>query len=176
MTHLYASDFPWCLEPLLPSAVNLRRFRSNLLVNCSPDELQAVANELAKLCAPPVQMCFMPGWLDLPANFAGTLFLTRIEEMTIDQQSRCSIGGQRCIRRSRSYPLRHADRQARERRPFLEGLFYGSTSSRSTPGGRGLRAPFRISKSGVPGLRIRVARRVSRNALLMRLDIGSIYS
>ena len=86
MTNLYASDFPWCLESLLPSAVNLRGFRPNLLVNCSPHELHSVANELARLCAPPVQMCSMPGWLDLPPGFSGTLFLTRIEEMTVDQQ------------------------------------------------------------------------------------------
>jgi transcriptional regulator of aromatic amino acid metabolism len=86
VTNLYASDFPWCLETLLPHGVNLRGNRSNLLVNCSFHELHTVANELARLCARPVQMCSMPGWLDLPLNFSGTLVLARIEELTLDQQ------------------------------------------------------------------------------------------
>ena len=86
MPNLYASDFPWCLETLLPYGVNLRGNRSNLLINCSFHELHTVASDLARLCARPFQMCSLPGWLDLPLDFTGTLLLTRIEELNIDQQ------------------------------------------------------------------------------------------
>ena len=86
MTNLYASDFPWCLEPLLLRSVTAQGSRPNLLVNCSIGELHHVTSELARWCAPPVLMCSMPGWLDLPYNYTGTLLLTQVEEMSLDQQ------------------------------------------------------------------------------------------
>ena len=125
MTHLYASDFPWCLESLLPSTLNLRGFRPNLLVNCSLDELQHVASELVPLCAPPVQMCFMPGWLELPPKFTGTLFLARIEEMSVDQQI-ALFDWMTAVHPNAqviSLATTRIDTLVREDR-FLEGLFY----------------------------------------------------
>ena len=86
MTNLYASDFPWCLEPTFLRSVTLRGLRPNLLVNCSGGELYQVTSELMRWCAPPVVMCEMPGWLDFPPDKEGTLLLTRIEEMSLDQQ------------------------------------------------------------------------------------------
>ena len=86
MTNLYASDFPWCLEPLFMTSVTLHGRRPNLLVNCAATEVYQVASELVRWCATPVVMCGMPGWLDLPPEHEGTLLITRVEEMTVDQQ------------------------------------------------------------------------------------------
>lgn len=125
MTNLYASDFPWCLEPLLPHAVNLRGNRSNLLVNCSFHELHTVANDLARLCARPFQMCSLPGWLDLPLDFAGTLLLTRIEELNLDQQIALFdwIGAAGVKAQVISIATMRLDHLVKTGR-FLEGLFY----------------------------------------------------
>ena len=125
MTNLYASEFPWCLESLLPHAISLRGSRSNLLVNCSPYELHSVANELARLCARPVQMCSMPGWLDLPPHFTGTLFLTRIEEMSLDQQIALFdwLTETHAHAQVVSIATTRIDHLVKDGR-FLEGLFY----------------------------------------------------
>lgn len=85
MSNLHAAEFPWCLEPLLMRSVTLKGVRPNFLVDCLPSELDRVTNELLKWCGPSVQLCSMPGWLDLSLN-EGTLVLTRIEEMSIVQQ------------------------------------------------------------------------------------------
>jgi transcriptional regulator of acetoin/glycerol metabolism len=74
------------VEELLPGSLHLRGFRPNLLVNCSLDELRHVTDELVSFCAPPVRIWFMPGRLELPPRFAGTMVLARIEEMSLDQQ------------------------------------------------------------------------------------------
>ena len=86
MTKLYASDVPWCLEPLLLKNATLRGRRPNLLINCAPEDAERVSADLAGWCVGPVTRCSMPGWLDVPSDLAGTVLLTRIEEMTLDQQ------------------------------------------------------------------------------------------
>ena len=86
MTTLYASDAPWCLEPLLLKNVTLRGRRPNLLINCAHEDADRVSRDLAQWCAPPVSSCVMPGWLDVPSDMSGTLVVTRIEELTLDQQ------------------------------------------------------------------------------------------
>jgi transcriptional regulator of acetoin/glycerol metabolism len=86
VTRLYASDVPWCLEPLLLKDVTLGGKRPNLLINCALDDAERVARDLAQWCAQPVSKCSMPGWIDVPTDASGTLLVTRIEEMTLDQQ------------------------------------------------------------------------------------------
>jgi DNA-binding NtrC family response regulator len=41
---------------------------------------------MVPFCAPPVQICFLPGILKLAPRFAGTMLLTRVEAMAVDQQ------------------------------------------------------------------------------------------
>jgi transcriptional regulator of acetoin/glycerol metabolism len=124
VTNLYASDFPWCLEPLLLRNVTAHGRRHNLLVNCSPADFQHVAADLTALCAAPVVRCSMPGWLDLPLDFAGTLLLTRIEEMTIDQQI-ALFDWMTVSPRTQvvSLATTRIDQLVKDGR-FLEGLFY----------------------------------------------------
>ncbi len=125
MTNLNASDFPWCLGPLLLKSATPRGPRHNLLVNCAPADFQRVAADLAAWCAPTVLRCSMPGWLELPQDFAGTLLLTRIEEMTIDQQialfdwMTAARPGTQVV----SVATTRVDQLVRDGR-FLEGLFY----------------------------------------------------
>ena len=86
MSNLYAAEFPWCLEPLLVRSLTLSGVRPNCLVNCFSSDVEEVTCELLKWCGPSVRLCAMPGRLELPSNYEGTLVLTRIEEMSLDQQ------------------------------------------------------------------------------------------
>jgi transcriptional regulator of acetoin/glycerol metabolism len=125
VTHPYALDFLWSVDQLLPSTINLRGFRPNLLVNCSIDELQHVASELVPLCAPPVQICFLPGILKLAPRLAGTMLLTRVEGMTVDQQIALFdwLSDVHPNVQVVSVATSRIDTMVREGR-FLEGLFY----------------------------------------------------
>ena len=125
VTNLYASDFSWCLEPLLLKNVTVSGPRHNLLINCSPTDLQHVAGDLAAWCAPPVAWYSLPGWLDLPRDFSGTLLLTRIEEMTIHQQIALYDWMTDSQPRAQvvSLATMRLDQLVRRGR-FLEGLFY----------------------------------------------------
>jgi len=67
----------------------------------------------------------MPGWLDVPSDPSGTLLLTRVEEMTLDQQ--ISLFDWMTVTRQRtqivSIATMRLDQLVRAGR-FLEGLFY----------------------------------------------------
>jgi len=125
VTNLYASDLPWCLDPLVLTSMNLRGSRPNVLVNCADGDLHRVASELARWCGPRVVLSSMPGWLDLPTHADDTLLLTRIEEMSLDQQ----IGLYDWMTAARppvqvvSVATTRVDQLVRSGR-FLEGLFY----------------------------------------------------
>lgn len=126
MTNLYASEFPWCLEPLLLRSLTLRGSRPNLLVSCALGDVDYVAKELAKWCASPVRTSTLPGWLDLPGrDFSGTLLLTRIEEMSLDQQVALFDWMTAAHDRVQvvSVATTRVDALAMDGR-FLEGLFY----------------------------------------------------
>lgn len=125
MTNLYASDYPWCLEPLFMRSLNQRGRRPNLLVNCATSEVYQVASELMRWCAPPVLMCGMPGWLDLPSEPGGTLLLTKIEEMTLDQQIALFDWTTKTHPNVQvvSVATTRLDKLVKDGR-FLEGLFY----------------------------------------------------
>ncbi len=124
MTNLYAPDRPSCLDPLLLASLNLRGSRPNVLVNCADSDVHRVANELMRWCGPRVVMCSMPGWLDVPTE-GDSLILTRIEEMSLDQQAALHDW------MTASHPPIHVvsvattriDHLVRSGR-FLEGLFY----------------------------------------------------
>lgn len=65
----------------LPSSAH-----SNLLVYCAVAELHETARELEEWCGPVVHACALPGPLDLPRPHAGSVLLTRVEELSPDQQ------------------------------------------------------------------------------------------
>lgn len=124
MNNVYASDLPSCLDPLLLASLNLHGSRPNLLVNCAEGDVHRVARELVRWCGPRVLMCNMPGWLDVPTE-GDALLLTRIEEMSLDQQISLHDW------MTASHPPIHVvsvattriDHLVRTGR-FLEGLFY----------------------------------------------------
>jgi transcriptional regulator of aromatic amino acid metabolism len=104
----------------LPSSV-----RSNLLVNCSEDDLPRIFRELERWCSPAVHACVLPGCLELPDRYAGTLLLTRVEEMSPDQQVALYDWMTRMHATARvvSVATKPLDRLVRQGR-FLEDLFY----------------------------------------------------
>ena len=124
MINLYSSDLPSCIDPLLLASLNLRGSRPNVLVNCAESALHRVANELARWCGPRVLWCSMPGWLDLPTD-GDTLLLTRIEEMSPDQQ--IALHDWMTVARPRiqvvSVATTRIDQLVKNGR-FLEDLFY----------------------------------------------------
>lgn len=124
MTNLYASDVPWCLEPLLLQDVPLSGLRPNLLINCSPADSERVAADLAAWCAPPVLRCSMPGPLDLPSTPPGTLVLTGIETMALDQQLALFDWMTTTQPRTQIVSVVTRRRPARPQRHFLEALFH----------------------------------------------------
>jgi transcriptional regulator of acetoin/glycerol metabolism len=142
--NLYASDLPSCLDPLLLASLNLRGSRPNLLVNCSESDVHRVASELVRWCGPRVLMCSLPGWLDVPTE-GDTLLLTRIEEMSRDQQTALHDW------MTASHPPIHVvsvattriDHLVRSGR-FLEGLFYRLNIVQLDARGEGPAAPARI--------------------------------
>jgi transcriptional regulator of acetoin/glycerol metabolism len=125
VTNLYAAEFPWCLEPLFLQSMSLRGSGPNLLINCSGGEVHKVAREVKSWCDSPVRTCSMPGRLDLPSDFSGTLILTHIEEMSLEQQM--ALFDWLTVVHSRvrvvSIATTRIDSFVRDGR-FLEGLFY----------------------------------------------------
>jgi DNA-binding NtrC family response regulator len=122
---LNASEFPGCLDSLFLTSMNLYGARPSLLVNCSASEVSPVASELAKWCEGPVHRLSLPGCLDLPSTFEGTLLLARIEEMTLEQQITLFdwMSTAHCRMQVVSIATTRIDGLVREGR-FLEGLFY----------------------------------------------------
>ena len=112
MTNPFASDFEWCSQ-------------SNLLVNCPADELHQVLGDLVGWCSPSVRMCSFPGPLDLPSQHTGTLLLSRIEEISPDQQLQLFdwITRMHSTARVVSVATKPIDRLMRGG-SFLENLFY----------------------------------------------------
>jgi transcriptional regulator of acetoin/glycerol metabolism len=123
--NLNASEFPWCLESLFLASMNLRGARPSLLVNCSAGEVSHVASELARWCEGPVHRLSMPGCLDLPSAFEGTLLLAHVEEMSLEQQITLFdwMTAARCRMQVVSIATTRIDGLVREGR-FLEALFY----------------------------------------------------
>jgi transcriptional regulator of aromatic amino acid metabolism len=125
MSDLFAAEFPWCVEPLLLRSATLGGIRPNFLVNCTSSELESVTGELLKWCGPSVRLCSMPGWLDLPSNYEGTLILTRVEDMSMDQQIALFdwMTTAHATVQVVSVATGRIDQLVRDGR-FLEGLFY----------------------------------------------------
>jgi transcriptional regulator of aromatic amino acid metabolism len=123
--NLHASEFPWSLESLFLTSMSLRGSRPSLLVNCSDAEVSQVAGELAKRCEAPLQRVSLPGRLDLPSTFHGTLLLMRLEEMSIEQQITLFdwLTKAQCRVQVISIATTRIDGLVRDGR-FLEGLFY----------------------------------------------------
>lgn len=112
MTNPLASDFQCCSH-------------SNVLVNCSASELHSVLGDLVGLCGPSIRMCSLPGSLDLPLQHTGTLLLSRIEEISDNQQLELFDWITMTHLSARvvsvaTKPLEHLMRQGR----FLESLYY----------------------------------------------------
>ena len=112
MTNGLASEFPWSSS-------------SNLLVNCAAAELNHILGDLLEWCGPSVQACSLPGPLDLPSEYSGTLLVTRVEEMLPDQQVALYNWMTRMHSTARvvSVATTRIDRLVRQGR-FLEDLFY----------------------------------------------------
>lgn len=112
MTNLFGSEFPWSS-------------RSNLLINCAAGELNRMLGDLLEWCGPAVRACSLPGPLDLPSGYAGTLLLTRIEEMSAEQQVALFdwMTKMHTTARVVSVATTRLDRLVRQGR-FLEDLFY----------------------------------------------------
>jgi transcriptional regulator of acetoin/glycerol metabolism len=105
--------------------MNLRGARPSLLLNCSDAEVSQVAAELIKRCEAPLHRVSLPGRLDLPSTFHGTLLLTRLEEMSIEQQITLFdwMTRAQCRVQVVSIATTRIDGLVKEGR-FLEGLFY----------------------------------------------------
>jgi transcriptional regulator of acetoin/glycerol metabolism len=112
VTNLLGSEFPWSSH-------------SNLLVNCAAGELNRILGDLLECCGPDVRACSLPGPLDLPSGHAGTLLLTRIEEMSAEQQVALFDWMTKVHSTTRvvSVATTRLDRLVRQGR-FLEDLFY----------------------------------------------------
>lgn len=123
--NLHGSEFPWGLESLFLTSMNLGGARPSLLVNCSDAEVSQVSAELAKRCEAPLHRVSFPGSLDLPSTFHGTLLLTRIEEMSIEQQITLFdwLTTALCRVQVVSIATTRIDGLIKDGR-FLEGLFY----------------------------------------------------
>ena len=123
--NLHASEFPGCLESLLLTSLKLRGPRPSLLVNCSLGEVPQVVNELSKWCVPPVHRLSLPATLDLPTVFGGTLLLTRVEELSLDQQITMFdwMTMAQCRMQVVSIATTRIDGLVKQGR-FLEALFY----------------------------------------------------
>ena len=63
-----------------------QRGAPNQLVTCPTSRFDAAIAHLVPLCAPPFHFCRFPGPLTLPASTSGTLVLTNITELRLDQQ------------------------------------------------------------------------------------------
>ena len=123
--NLNASEFPGCLESLLLTSLNLRGARPNLLVSCSLEEVPEVIDELSKWCLTPLNLLSLPATLDLPTIFEGTLLLTRIEALSLDQQITLFdwMTMAQCRMQVVSIATTRIDGLVKEGR-FLEALFY----------------------------------------------------
>jgi transcriptional regulator of acetoin/glycerol metabolism len=144
VTTLYASAVPSCLDPLLLASLNLRGSRPNILVNCAESDVHRVARELVRWCGPRVLMCSMPGWLDVPTQ-GETLLLTRIEEMSLDQQIALHdwMTASHLPIHVVSVATTRLDRLVRSGR-FLESLFYRLNIVQLDARSEGAAAPGRI--------------------------------
>ena len=105
--------------------MTLRVARPSLLVNCSLGEANQVANELAKWCAVPLLKRCLPGSLELPSTYNGTLLLTQIEELSLGQQIALFdwMTAAHCQIQVVSIATTRIDELVKEGR-FLEALFY----------------------------------------------------
>jgi transcriptional regulator of acetoin/glycerol metabolism len=122
---LNVSEFPWYGESIFLTSMKLRGAGPSILVNCSADEVSQLASELVKRCEGPVHLLSLPSRLDLPSTFEGTLLLSRIEEMFLEQQITLFewMTTAHCRMQVVSIATTRIDRLVRERR-FLESLFY----------------------------------------------------
>ena len=97
----------------------------NLLIHCAGGEVQQVVSDLLGSCRLSVRICSLPGPLDLPKRYAGTLILTRIEATSPYQQLELYDWITEVHRSARvvSVATQPIDRMVQQGR-FLEGLFY----------------------------------------------------
>src|SRR5947208_16173395 len=86
MTFVHAPDFVSLAEmPFLRSLTTQKR-RPNLLVACAEPSVDAAIAQLQTVCAPPTQVCELPGTLELPARARGTILLHDVSALTLRQQ------------------------------------------------------------------------------------------
>ena len=112
-------------DDTLLHALTAGRRRPNLLVVCNDVEVEEVVNHLLTFCAPPYYLPALPSRLELPMDKTGTLLLTDIATLNLDQQLELfdwlsdSSHSVQVVSVS-SVPLRPLVDEGR----FLEGLFY----------------------------------------------------
>jgi hypothetical protein len=60
--------------------------RPNLLVLCQDIDTESVARRLRQMCTPPLHGGLLPGALELPSHEVGTLLLSDVASLTLEQQ------------------------------------------------------------------------------------------
>jgi hypothetical protein len=122
-TLLERGDFRSLEESLLLRKLTSQECHPNLLVVCR--DADAMAGHMAAWCAAPHHRVELPGPLQLPDRRRGTLFLKRVEEMTLAQQialydwMTAGCGGLQVVSVA-TVPLEELVKDGR----FLEGLYY----------------------------------------------------
>jgi len=99
--------------------------RSNLLVSCGANDVETVVTGLKRSSANPVRSIRLPGTFVLPEDYGGTLLLSDVSRLTLDQQIHLNdwMGARRFRTQVISVttaPLRPLIEDGR----FLEGLYY----------------------------------------------------
>jgi hypothetical protein len=73
-------------DPLFFLWVASQRPGKHFLVRCEPGGFEALAAHATKLCAAPVRWCRLPGRLQLPLEKHGTLLLSDVAALTLQDQ------------------------------------------------------------------------------------------
>jgi len=72
--------------PLLMLWLVSQRPRQHLLLRCEPGRFAAVAAHVTMFGAPPVRLCHLPGYLNLPPDKRGTLLLNDVDALALSDQ------------------------------------------------------------------------------------------
>jgi hypothetical protein len=122
---MHAADFAWLSDETLIDWLTMRDRRPNLMVVARDLPLDAVADRLKSVCAPPILPSILPGRLHLPASRSGTVLLQNVAALSIPQQIALNDWideghGQAQILSITAKPLWTVVQNG----DFLEGLFY----------------------------------------------------
>jgi DNA-binding NtrC family response regulator len=83
---MHASEFPSITDRTLLRSLTMTTSRPNLLVVCREIAPDLVIASLMDWCAPPFHVVNLPGALRLPQEKAGTLFLSNVAALSLQQQ------------------------------------------------------------------------------------------